>query len=61
VFTGIERECKTIMVQIAQKIRQKMCADEVKNMEQEEKETLYDNQKDEINHRILLLYYGRLP
>ncbi|KAF8953760.1 Vacuolar protein sorting-associated protein 51 [Haplosporangium bisporale] len=24
VFTGIERECKTIMVQIAQKIRQKM-------------------------------------
>ncbi|KAI9242799.1 MAG: hypothetical protein BYD32DRAFT_402612 [Podila humilis] len=26
VFTGIERECKTIMVQIAQKIRQKMCA-----------------------------------
>ncbi|KAF9301891.1 Vacuolar protein sorting-associated protein 51 [Mortierella antarctica] len=27
VFTGIERECKTIMVQIAQRIRQKMCAD----------------------------------
>ncbi|KAF9428628.1 Vacuolar protein sorting-associated protein 51 [Podila epigama] len=27
VFTGIERECKTIMVQIAQKIRQKMCGD----------------------------------
>ncbi|KAG0057585.1 Vacuolar protein sorting-associated protein 51 [Gryganskiella cystojenkinii] len=28
VFTGIERECKTIMVQIAQKIRQKMCGEE---------------------------------
>ncbi|KAF8926102.1 hypothetical protein EDD21DRAFT_235715 [Dissophora ornata] len=28
VFTGIERECKTIMVQIAQKIRQKMCAEQ---------------------------------
>ncbi|GJJ77185.1 vacuolar protein sorting-associated protein 51 [Entomortierella parvispora] len=28
VFTGIERECKTIMVQIAQKIRQKMRAEE---------------------------------
>ncbi|KAF9157095.1 Vacuolar protein sorting-associated protein 51 [Linnemannia schmuckeri] len=27
VFTGIERECKAIMVQIAQKIRQKMCSD----------------------------------
>ncbi|KAG0336451.1 Vacuolar protein sorting-associated protein 51 [Podila humilis] len=27
VFTGIERECKTIMVQIAQKIRQKMCSE----------------------------------
>ncbi|KAF8960851.1 Vacuolar protein sorting-associated protein 51, partial [Entomortierella lignicola] len=28
VFTGIERECKTIMVQISQRIRQKMCADQ---------------------------------
>ncbi|KAG0010927.1 Vacuolar protein sorting-associated protein 51, partial [Entomortierella chlamydospora] len=28
VFTGIERECKTIMVQIAQRIRQKMCAEQ---------------------------------
>ncbi|KAF9967393.1 hypothetical protein BGZ70_009716 [Mortierella alpina] len=27
VFTGIERECKIIMVQVAQKIRQKMCAE----------------------------------
>ncbi|KAG0199539.1 Vacuolar protein sorting-associated protein 51 [Mortierella sp. GBA30] len=27
VFTGIERECKIIMIQIAQKIRLKMCAD----------------------------------
>ncbi|KAF9981979.1 hypothetical protein BGZ75_006675 [Mortierella antarctica] len=27
VFTGIERECKTIMVQVAQRIRQKMCAE----------------------------------
>ncbi|KAF9123500.1 Vacuolar protein sorting-associated protein 51 [Mortierella sp. 14UC] len=27
VFTGIERECKAIMVQVAQKIRQRMCAD----------------------------------
>ncbi|KAF9950929.1 Vacuolar protein sorting-associated protein 51 [Mortierella alpina] len=27
VFTGIERECKIIMVQVAQRIRQKMCAD----------------------------------
>ncbi|KAF9361871.1 Vacuolar protein sorting-associated protein 51 [Mortierella sp. NVP85] len=27
VFTGIEKECKTIMVQIAQRIRLKMCAD----------------------------------
>ncbi|KAG0278206.1 Vacuolar protein sorting-associated protein 51 [Linnemannia exigua] len=26
VFTGIERECKAIMIQVAQKIRQKMCA-----------------------------------
>ncbi|KAF9081909.1 Vacuolar protein sorting-associated protein 51 [Mortierella sp. AD031] len=28
VFTGIERECKAIMVQVAQKIRQRMCADQ---------------------------------
>ncbi|CAO3567492.1 unnamed protein product [Mortierella alpina] len=27
VFTGIERECKIIMVQVAQRIRQKMCAE----------------------------------
>ncbi|KAG0055173.1 Vacuolar protein sorting-associated protein 51 [Linnemannia elongata] len=27
VFTGIERECKAIMVQVAQKIRQRMCSD----------------------------------
>ncbi|KAF8927352.1 Vacuolar protein sorting-associated protein 51 [Haplosporangium gracile] len=27
VFTGIERECKAIMVQVAHKIRQKMCSD----------------------------------
>ncbi|KAG0220752.1 hypothetical protein B0O80DRAFT_462001 [Mortierella sp. GBAus27b] len=27
VFTGIERECNAIMVQISQRIRQKMCAD----------------------------------
>ncbi|KAG0291812.1 Vacuolar protein sorting-associated protein 51 [Linnemannia gamsii] len=27
VFTGIERECKAIMVQVAQKIRQKMCSE----------------------------------
>ncbi|KAG0366467.1 Vacuolar protein sorting-associated protein 51 [Gamsiella multidivaricata] len=29
VFTGIERECKTIMVQIALRIRQKMCSDQL--------------------------------
>ncbi|KAF9906433.1 Vacuolar protein sorting-associated protein 51 [Linnemannia zychae] len=28
VFTGIERECKAIMVQVAQKIRQRMCAEQ---------------------------------
>ncbi|KAF9433776.1 Vacuolar protein sorting-associated protein 51 [Entomortierella beljakovae] len=28
VFTGIERECKTIMIQIAQRIKQKMCAEQ---------------------------------
>ncbi|KAF9279981.1 hypothetical protein BGZ68_007570 [Mortierella alpina] len=27
VFTGIERECKIIMVQVAQRIRQKMCTE----------------------------------
>ncbi|KAF9196012.1 Vacuolar protein sorting-associated protein 51 [Haplosporangium sp. Z 11] len=28
VFTGIERECKAIMIQIAQKIRQNMCSEQ---------------------------------